>query len=554
MSRVLALVLLVLVAGRPHAQDGPDPAATVDLLMGAYGPEEPGGVIAVVRDGGVVFAKGYGLADVEHGTPNTPSTPYHVASVSKQFTAFAVAMLAEQGRLSLDDDVRQYLPELPDFGRTVTLRHLATHTSGLRDHWALWALSGGRMDDVIRQADLMRLVERQRALNFDPGSEHLYSNTGYLLLAEVVARVTGQPFGEWMEANVFAPLGMDDTQVYDDHERIVPGRATSYYWDDGVLKKAVLSYANSGATSLLTTAEDLAHWLRNIATHEVGGPAVARAMLERGVLTSGDTLDYALGVVVDEHRGLRRIQHGGSDAGYRTFLAYYPEIDAGVVALGNMASFDLGVATAVAEAFFGAEMEPVRASGPEAPGVDVPDALLDAYAGAYQIENGPALTVARVGGGLTVQVEGLPATPLVAVADTLFRVAVPGVDAGLSFRVGPDGAADGGTAYQGGQGTPFRRVGAPSWTPSPGDLAEFTGRYYSPELETAYVARDVGGRLVLVHRRHGEIGLTPTEEDTFRSDVWYVGSVEFDRDEAGAVTGMRASSGRVRDLSFEKVE
>jgi len=196
-----------------------------------------------------VFARGYGLANVEDGLPNTPATVYHVASVSKQFTAFAIAMLADQGRLALDDDVRRYVPEVPDFGKTITLRHLLTHTSGLRDQWDLWGIGGGLMGDVIRQQDLLRLVHGQRELNFEPGAEFLYCNTGFMLLSEVVARVTGQPFRDWMRANVFAPLGMNATQVYDDDERLVPGRAYSFQNGADGVRKSVLSYANAGATS-----------------------------------------------------------------------------------------------------------------------------------------------------------------------------------------------------------------------------------------------------------------------------------------------------------------
>ncbi len=199
------------------------PAGKVDQMMAAYRADTPGGVVAVVRGGEIVFGAGYGLANVEYGAPNAKSTPYHMASVSKQFTAFAVVLLSLEGKLGLDDDVRKYLPEVPDFGHAITLRHLLNHTSGIRDQWALWAMSGGRMDDVIRQQDLMRLVTRQRELNFEPGAEHLYSNTGYMLLSEVVTKASGRPFGEWMKANVFEPLGMSSTQIYDDHERLVPG-------------------------------------------------------------------------------------------------------------------------------------------------------------------------------------------------------------------------------------------------------------------------------------------------------------------------------------------
>lgn len=336
------------------------PAGRVDQIMAQYaGADRPGGVVAVARGGAIVFARGYGLANLEDGLPNTPATVYHVASVSKQFTAFAIAMLADQGRLSLDDDVRRYLPEVPDFGRTITLRHLLTHTSGLRDQWELWGMSGGLFGDVIRQQDLLRLVERQRELNFEPGAEYLYCNTGFMLLSEVVARVTGQPFRDWMRTNVFAPLGMDATQIYDDDERLVPGRAYSFRDGADGYRKSVLSYANAGATSLFTTATDLAKWLRNWHTAGVGGPRVLAMLQQRGVLNRGDTLPYGLGIGVDTWRGQRRLFHGGADAGYRTYLTYFPTLDAGVIVLGNSAGFNAGgVASEVAEAFFGDALAP----------------------------------------------------------------------------------------------------------------------------------------------------------------------------------------------------
>lgn len=368
------------------------PAGRVGQLMAPYsGTDRAGGVVAFTRGGELVFARGYGMANLEDGIANTPATVFHVASVSKQFTAFAIAMLAEAGRLSLDDDVRRHLPALHDFGRTITLRHLLTHTSGLRDQWELWGISGGLLEDVIRQQDLLQLILRQRELNFEPGAEYLYSNTGFTLLAEVVARVSGRPFPDWMRDSVFVPLGMNSTQVYDDHQRLVPGRAYSYQAsNEGRARKSVLSYANMGATSLFTTAPDLSRWLRNWRTGGVGGPRVLAMMQERGVLTRGDTLSYALGIGVDTWRGQRRLSHSGSDAGYRAFVAYFPALDAGMIALGNSASFNASaVANGVAEAFLERDLapEPPPPARPAAaPGRERwrPSAAdLAAYAGAY---------------------------------------------------------------------------------------------------------------------------------------------------------------------------
>ena len=443
------------------------PEGKVDQMMSWYSDGTPGGVVAVTRGGEIVFSKIYGLANIEYGIPNTASTPWHMASVSKQFTAMAVVMLHQRGFLDIDDDVRQHLPELPDFGRTITLRHLLNHTSGLRDHWTLWTMSGGRMDDVIRQEDIYRLVLRQRDLNFEPGSEYLYSNSGYMLLSEVVSTVTAQPFGEWMKENVFEPLEMHSTQIYDDHMRIVPGRAYSYAETEGGLSKSVLSYANSGATSLFTTAEDLAKWLTNFRTGQIGGANAIEMLQVKGVLNDGEELDYALGISVSEQNGLRRLSHSGGDAGYRTWLAYYPEIDAGVIVLGNKADFGAGgVGIDTADIFF-AEHMAFEADAEEADDVE---------------------------------------EPILA-----------------------------------------------TWQPSTSELSDYTGRYYSHELETFYNVDLDGNSLTIGHLRHGVNQLSPQEDSVFSSDRWFIGSVKFERDEDEIIQKMSMSNGRVRNLVFERV-
>lgn len=504
-----------------------------------------------------MFARGYGLANLEYGVPNTPATVFHMASVSKQFTAFAIALLESRGQLSLDDDVRRHLPELPDFGVPVTLRQLVHHTSGLRDQWTLWAMAGGRLDDVIRQEDLLSLVRRQRELNFPPGSEHLYSNTGYTLLSEVVERVTGQSYGEWMRAEVFAPLGMGSTQIYDDHERLVPGRAYSYAGSPGGgYRKAVLSYANQGATSLFTTVEDLARWLGNFRTGAVGGAAVQARLRERGVLSGGDTIPYAFGLVVDRYRGLDRLQHGGADAGFRTSLLYFPALDAGVVTLSNLASFPGSVALRVAEAFFGDHMEAApaaaavpAAAAPAAAAHPVAPALLSRYAGTYALTTGVRLEFTVEGTQLYVRV-GPERHVLRARSDTTFEV-VGVAGASVRFVRESDGSVRRLVTVQNGEHE-ARRV--EPWAPDAAALEAYAGRYYSDELETFYTMAVEEGQLVARHRRHGTLRLEAEAPDRFRAAPWFFTQLRFERAATGAVTGLRVSSGRVRDLAFVRVE
>ena len=523
------------------------PEGRVDQIMTPYtGGDRPGGVVAVTRNGRIVFARGYGMANLEDGIANTPSTVYHMASVSKQFTAFAIAMLADQGRLSLDDDVRRYLPNLPDFGTTITVRNLLTHTSGLREEYTLWATSGGLLDDVIRQQDLLRLVERQRELNFAPGTEFLYTNTDYTLLAEIVAKVSGQSFRDWMRTNVFAPLGMTSTQISDDYGRLVPRRAYSYRNDDG-LRKAVLNYANVGSTGLLTTATDLARWLRNWRTGEVGGPRVLAMMQERGILARGDTIAYALGIRVETYRGLRRFAHLGADAGYRTSLSYFPTIDAGVIVLSNSAEFSVGtVADQVADDFFETAMAP-RSPGP----VVVAPAVLRSLVGNFALApDSDVVFTTESDSTLFMEVPGQLRFPLTPLADTVFRVDAPGIDAQIRFESNPDGVVTRGAIQQNGV-HPFRRINP--WTPDAKELSAYVGRYYSSELETLYTLVVKDGVLVARHRRLGDIPLKPLDHDVFDGGTFFLHWVRFERDSAKSLTGMRVTGTGVFNLLFQKM-
>lgn len=315
----------------------------ISQLFSKYsGKNTPGAAIAIVRNGKMVYKNGFGMANLEYDIPVTPSTIFHIASVSKQFTTFAILLLEKEGKLSLDDDIRKYLPEVPDFGKKITLRNLATHTSGLRDQWNLLSMAGWRMDDVITREHILKLVSRQKELNFDPGAEFLYCNTGYTLLAEVVARVSGKTFPEYTEEYIFKPLNMTSTLFYDDHERIVRNRAYSYKSDANGYRKSVLNYANAGATSLFTTVEDLSLWALNFEDPVVGDRELISKMSQKGILNNGDTIEYALGQVVGNYKGLTMISHGGADAGYRTFLARFPDQQFSVMVFSNDASCNPG--------------------------------------------------------------------------------------------------------------------------------------------------------------------------------------------------------------------
>lgn len=325
-------------------QEGPSATSAEDRVRQVFLPWDreghPGASIAVTKDGELIFAHGFGEAQLEYGVPITSSTVFPAASVSKQFTAFAVAMLVAEGRLSLDEDIREYLPEMPDFGETITIGHLVYHTSGLRNSWTLLALAGWRRDDVFTQNQILRVMSKQEDLNFPPGEEREYCNTGYNLLAMIVSRALGMPFSEWMEEEVFRPLGMTRTHFQDDHRRIVPDRAYSYQeLPSGDLLKSVLNGSYVGGSGLFTTSEDLARWLVNLDEGTVGGEEVLRFMHDtRAVLDNGDTLDFAPGLNVGEYRGLRTVGHSGTDAGFRSYVVLFPDQNLSVNVLSNVGS------------------------------------------------------------------------------------------------------------------------------------------------------------------------------------------------------------------------
>lgn len=347
---------------------GTTPEKQIDQIMARFSdPSSPGVSIAVLKDGRIIFRKGYGSAELEYNVPITSSTVFHVASVSKQFTAFAILMLESEGRLSINDDIRKYIPEVPDFGKVITLDHLMHHTSGLRDQWELLAMAGWRLDDNITTKQILRLVSRQKELNFNPGDEMLYCNTGYTLLAEVVARVSGLSFADFTRTRIFEPLKMSHTLFYDDCEKLVKNRAYSFYADSTGYKKSNLNFSTVGATSLFTTSEDLCLWALNFEAPLVGKSFIEK-MAQKGVLNNGDTIGYAMGQGMYVYRGLKIFEHGGADAGYRSDLMRIPGEHFSVNVLSNMASFNPGDIAAKVRDIYLADKEvkePEKSANPE---------------------------------------------------------------------------------------------------------------------------------------------------------------------------------------------
>ena len=454
-------VLAAALAGCAPVGDAPagdDGTATlIDAVFADYaGTSGPGCSLGVMRDGRLIHATGYGTANLDHGIPNGPATIFRTGSVSKQFTAGAIALLAIRGEVELDAPVQRYIPEFPDYPDPPTVRHLIHHTSGVRDYIVLMSLAGNRSEDFYTNQEVLDAINRQRELNFTPGAEYLYSNAGYFLLGEIVARVSGQSLREFAESEFFGPLGMTHTHFHDDHNEIVPNRAVGYAPTGDGFRINVTTLDMVGDGGVFASVEEWVAWDRNLTEGTVGGPEWVALMHERGVLNSGDTIPYAFGISHGEHRGLATVGHTGSWVGYRAAMSRYPEAGYSFVAFCNRSAIAPATLIAsTAEIYLEDGMEPVEgeeddaagemtdeaaeeeapaeatdeAASPDEPDLDIPNRAR--YAGSfYSPELDTTYRIAEEGdGGLTLYVGRLDPAALVAGPEGMLTS-----ERGMSFR------------------------------------------------------------------------------------------------------------------------
>ena len=535
-----------------------DPEELADQVMSRFdGPHSPGGAVRVWRDGRTLFSKTYGMANLAYGLPFEEDTRTNIGSTSKQFTAFAIMLQAERGLLSLDDDIREHIPELPEFEHTIRVKHLITHTSGLREFLNLLRMTGRRLDhgDWIDRSELIDIVQRQPALQNEPGAEWNYNNTAYGLAAVIVERTSGQDFPVFMRENVFGPLGMDGTMVRPSTRHIVPNMSEGYtpgpdgYRQIGDLGGAV------GAGAIYSTIGDLQTWAENYANPRVGTPESIDEMMTSFVLNDGEETGYGYGLSVDEQRGLKRVSHGGADVAHRSMFVYFPEINAGLTTQSNHAQFNSGVAYELAAAFFKDAMEAEEDAAGESGEFDPEDfdpEAFDEFAGRYALDAAPDFILAftREDDTFYTQATGQQRLEIVPTSDSTFRLLA--VEASVTFLRDAEGDVEGLTLHQNGDNHATRLEGdeAEAWEPGLAELADFAGRFFSEELETFYAFAVEDGALVLHQRRLDRAELEPGEEDQFSGGGL---SFAFERDRNGQVIGFYVANGRTRDVRFGRV-
>lgn len=542
------------LAGLASPASAQGPAVDLDAIFGSVSPTGPGCAAGAAVAGAPVVTRAYGRADLEHPTPLTPDSVFESGSLAKQFTAAALLLLAQDGRLSLDDDIRRHLPEMPDYGTPITIRHLLNHTSGLREQWSLLALAGNPPGTQVHSQEvILDLASRQRGLNFTPGTEFLYANTNYTLAAIIVQRASGQSVQQFTDQRLFQPLSMSQTRWREDFRTVVPGRATAYAPDgDGFIANMPFTnvYGNGG---LLTTIGDLLRWnaFLDSPSSLPGGPDLVAALQTPGRLSDGSTIEYALGVAVTRAHGRRLVSHSGSTGGYKTWLGRYPDQGISVAVLCNNGGVDavaLGerIADQALQAAGHVVDDPAAPSSrTAAPAPRVTPQVLASHPGLFRNPVTGELVRIEIADGRLIWRQGA-GQPLVPLGGEHFRRA-DGADVRFVLSAGEP------VELQLGQGTTLRRfVATPPASNDAAALAAYVGTYYSAELDTRITVVRKGDALIMRQPFGVEWPLTPSFADGFSTRLRGTTTFVFDRAADGQVSGFAAWANAARDIRFVK--
>jgi CubicO group peptidase (beta-lactamase class C family) len=510
----------------------------VNQLFAAYDkPDSPGCALGVVRDGAFIYKKGYGAASLELGVPLTPESVFYMGSVSKQFTAASVVLAAEQGFLSLDDDVHKYVPELPSYGKPVTLREMLHHTAGFRDIFTLLDLAGRNAEDIHPSSELIDLVARQKSLNFNPGDEFSYSNSNFFLMSVVIRRATGQPLSQFANENIFKPLGMTHTRFYDDHTLVVPGRVAAYEPRSGGGFSIGWStnFDKVGDGGLMSSVDEMLLWDRNFYDNKLGRGTLLKELQTKGVLNNGKQIGYGLGLFISKYRGLPVVGHSGALFGYRTQILRFPQQKFSVICLCNLStSQPLELADNIADIYLADQLEPEPAT-PSATNVDPRP-----FAGQYRDLD--SHSVVKVSASKEdVEMFGEHFKP----RDASHFVASFGE---IAFDPKQSAAMQMTLAFKDQPPQIFEKY--QPINPTAEELASFAGQYASAELEVTYKIAVKDGKLTLTKNWQDPAVLEPIVRDEFHAPDGV--AIVFRHDSAGRVTACEVFAGRVRKMLFTR--
>lgn len=559
MKKIGWLIGLLLIAGSFLApgqetakKDEPaTPSGRMDKLFDFWNrQDQPGFAVVVVKEGRVLYQKTFGLACQEHAVAIGPNTVFNVGDAAQIFVGQAVAVLEKQGRISLDDDVRKRVPELPDFGTPVTLRHLLFHSSGLRD-WLPVVRLAGRESEEIDFGKVLKIVQAQKKLMFTPGTKSLYSNTDYDLLAETIKRAAGRPFSDWAWENVFKPLKMTRTQFRDNYRSIFDDQAFTYNFTRQEYLKGIDTLSLTGSHSLFISIADLAKWLVAAETAADGGRALDDRTFTPGRLNDGSSSGFAWGWSLESEQGRKRAVKTGAWAGSGAQIVYYPDQKFGFAVLANWDYTSVeGFAQDIVDIYLPAPAPPEKAkqaSAKPAKSVTVSPQKLDLYVGDYRLGPGQIITFSRTNGQLSFQYPGQKFA-LTALSETEFFWDLAG--AKIAFSPAKDGKVHQLVWSQGGTETIAPKVVLVK--PTAVELKEYAGTYFNDELNVRFRVEARGEALVITGPGPSEARLSPDEKDRFITRTASFPLIVFQRDAQNRVLGFKIDSDPVRDLLFKR--
>ncbi len=531
----------------------------VDKLFSRWDkPDSPGCALGIIKNGQLIYSRGYGMANLEHGIPITSKSVFRIGSTSKQFTATCMALLEEEGKLSLEDDIRKYIPEMPDYGRPITIRHLLLHTSGIRDYLTLMSLAGERGDDFYVDGEVLDLITRQKELNFKTGDEYLYSNSGYFLLSVIVKKVTGKSMQVYADEKIFKPLKMSHTHFHDDHTLVVKNRAAGY----SPLKKKgfridMTTLDMIGDGGIFTCVDDLLLWNRNFYDNKLGKGTqeLIDILLTQGVLNNGEKLDYALGLVVSDHKGLKMVSHGGAFVGFRAEMIRFPEQRFSVIVLANLGTINPSRLTRQVADIYLADRFKVKAE--KAP-IEKPEfvkltkSALKQKEGAYYNKKRDAVWRVSLKEGKLMVNASYFRFPILPISPTRFLAVEAPAEMELEFiKTSPDEPMDLKVYIEGEEPRFFEAFQLAS--PTSSELKQYLGDYYSEELRVTYHVVLEEGQLFLHHQNphkgDPKTPLFPTFKDRF---LQYNNHFQFFRNEKDEIEAFTMNAGRVRNIRFDK--
>lgn len=552
---VVAFTSVTLAPAQSDRSSEDKSAEQVDKLFFQWSkPDSPGCSLAVIKEGHIIYKRGYGMANLDYGIPISSVSVFNIASVSKQFTAMSIALLAKQGKISLDDDIRKYLPEMPIYPKPITIGNLIYHTSGIREYSHLMQLAGTKFETATDN-EVFKILARQKKLNFPTGNEYLYSNSNYFLLAQIIKRASGESLREYAGENIFRPLGMSSTNFLEDSTAVIKNRAAGYSArPNGGFAVETANSDRVGDGGLLTTIEDLALWDRNFYENRLGGgPALIKQFLSPGSLNNGERIDYAFGLELERYMGLDTFTHGGAFDGFNADMIRFPDQHFSVICLCNTSNIESGRLTRqVADIYLGDQfkLSGQTAALPSPKAIDVSESELAAVAGSYFNSDNNNFRRVYVKAGKLIYSRGASESELLPIGYRRFLMqGAPGVE--ISFKSPQPGTPlQMFTSVDGVIVMAHDSVKPAAYTPK--QLTIFAGSYHSNEIDATYTITLSGDQLKLARKNvDGETPMVTQFADAFSAAG--TGSFRFLRKPDGKVTGFLLSTGRVRNLHFLRV-